>query len=562
MSQSWSKALARFSARVTFLNAAFLLSAAGIAAVGGISHQAAAVEGNGTFVRAINSNPPNIFPYTSNDGETVILYGYLYERLGQRNRDTYAWEPNVASKWETSADGKEFSFTIDPKAKFSNGSKITAEDVKFSFDVIYFDGVQSAAHKPDYEQIKNVEVLAPDKVKFTVKDVFYKNFDSIAELIILPKAHYMELYKKDKTLSKSEVTRNVLGSNAYTIERWDDNQQIVLKRNPNYWNKEKRIAKNTWNQEKVIFKIIPDDAVEIEALKKGDLSFLALGPKQWAKDTTGDEFKTKITKVQANSKQAFSFSYIGWNLKHPILGDKNVRWALSHLVNLSLWSKKFDFDLHEPTVGPFSVKSDEHDKSVLPVPYDPKLASKRLAAAGWTKAGKDGFLVKDGKKLEFTIMYPTQSKATAEPKLTEFKNSAAKVGVSVLLKAVEWTGFLKLMDDRNFDAVTLAWSRDLDPDLKQIWHSASIADKGSNFISYSNPEVDKLIDQQRASLDRSKRIELSQKIEKLIVEDQPYTFLSEAKFKLYAHQNTVTKEKDSFNYEIGFDSWKIAVPLK
>lgn len=515
-------------------------------------------QGDGiTFYDSIGSNPTSLFPLTNTDGEARPVTNLLFEPLLSRHWDTYEWQPEIASKWEISADGTQFTFTLDPKAKFSDGSPVTAEDVKFSFDVIFMDGVFTPHLKPDYEQIGKVEVLAKDKIRFTAKGVFYQNFDACASLIVFPKKHYMNMYAKDKTLTKAEATKFPLGSAPWVLDKWDDNQQIVLKRNPNYWNKEKRIKEGRWNWDRHLFKIIPDTSVEFETFRKGDLTYLGLTPKQWTMQTNTPEFGTRIKKVQTITKTAKGYNYIAWNNQHPILSNKDVRWALSHLVDLDTWNKKLSFGLNEPTIGPYSPKMEEHDPSLKPVPFSLKDARKRLAAAGWTKAGRDGFLVKDGKKLEITVLYPVQAKETQEPRMALFKNQAAKVGVSIQLKPVEWTSFTKLMDERKFDAVALAWGRGIDMDLKQIWHSSSIEGGGSNFVSYRNPEVDRLIDEHRKTMDRPGRIALARQLQKLIYEDQPYTFLDEPRFTMYAHQSTVKKERDAFAYSVGTTFWKL-----
>ncbi|MCA2959873.1 MAG: hypothetical protein IOD12_06435, partial [Silvanigrellales bacterium] len=428
----------------------------------------AVAQGEGiTFYDSIGSNPTSLFPLTNTDGEARPVTNLLFESLLSRHWDTYEWQPELASKWEISPDGTQFTFTIDPKAKFSDGSPVTPEDVKFSFDVIFMDGVFTPSLKPSYEQIGKVEILGKDKVRFSAKDVFYQNFDVCASLIVFPKKHYMKMYAKDKTLAKAESTKEPLGSSQWLVEKWDDNQQIILKRNPNYWNKAKRILEGRWNWDRHLFKIIADSAVEFETFRKGDLTYLGLTPKQWTMQTNTPEFGTRIKKVQTTTKTAKGYNYIAWNNEHPILSNKDVRWALSHLVDLDTWNKKLSFGLNEPTVGPYSSKMEEHDPELKAVPFSLKDARKRLAAAGWSKAGPDGFLVKDGKKFEITVLYPVQAKETQEPRMALFKNQAAKVGVSILLKPVEWTSFTKLIDERKFDAVALAWGRSLDMNLKQ-----------------------------------------------------------------------------------------------
>ena len=124
------------------------------------------------------------------------------------------------------------------------------------------------------------------------------------------------------------------------------------------------------------------------------------------------------------------------------------------------------------------------------------------------------------------------------------------------LKLLEWNAFTKAMDEQNFDSLTLSWGGgDVDFDPKQIWHSTSASKGGSNFISYNNPEVDKLIDQGREELDRAKRIKVFKKAYKLIAEDAPYAFLFSPKYALYAVQSRVGRPKDTFKFEVGFQYW-------
>jgi peptide/nickel transport system substrate-binding protein/microcin C transport system substrate-binding protein len=514
-------------------------------------------EKTGTFMESVSANPSSLFPLTNNDGEASAVQEMFFESLADRHWDTFDWIPSLAEKWEISKDGKQFTFTLKSNAKFSDGSPVTAEDVKFSFDIIFMKGIMTAHLRPYYSAIKKVEILGKEKIRFTTGDVYYKNFDVVAGLTIFSKKHYSKLYEKDNTMTKAEVTKDPLGSGMWLLDKWDGTKQIIFKRNPNYWNKAEMIKQGRWNYDRYIYKIVPEDSVEFEMFRKGDLTFKGLLPKQWTKQTNGPEFKSKLVRVKTVNKTPTGYGYIGWNQKNPILSNKDVRWALSHIADLQTWINKIDYGMAEPTVGPFSVKSEQHDPALKAVEFNLGKARERLTAAGWTKSGKGGILEKDGQRLELTIIYPQQSKETTEPKLVDFKQKAAKVGVEINLKAIDWTTFTKLLDDRKFDGAALGWSRDSDGDLKQIWHTESISNKGSNFISYSNKEVDNLIDQHRATLDKKERTAIARKLQRLIYEDQPYTFLTERLYTLYAHQNYVKKEKDTYTYSIGRAFWQI-----
>ena len=127
------------------------------------------------------------------------------------------------------------------------------------------------------------------------------------------------------------------------------------------------------------------------------------------------------------------------------------------------------------------------------------------------------------------------------------------------LKLLDWTSFLKILDDKKFDAVMLGWgggSVDLDP--KQIWHTqSSLLKGGSNFISYSNPTVDKLIDKGRTQLNKRARIKAFQKVYRLIAEDVPYIFLFNSPHYFYGVNRRIERPKPTLIYFLGHEYWSL-----
>ena len=122
----------------------------------------------------------------------------------------------------------------------------------------------------------------------------------------------------------------------------------------------------------------------------------------------------------------------------------------------------------------------------------------------------------------------------------------------------DWNALIKLVDDRKFDAIMMGWgggSVDVDP--KQIWHSASIPSPGSNFIGYSNPKVDQLIDRMRATMDQAKRTTMLREIHEMIAADAPYSFMFNRKFTLYANTARVRKKQELLKYDVGINTWTL-----
>ena len=518
-----------------------------------ISCQGKNKKSGNTIYLNIGGEPTTLSPLSSVDGYTPAVHGYIFEGLLDRDMDTFEWKPGLATEWKISNDKRSFDFKLREGVKFHDGTEFTADDVKFSFDVIFTDDYKAVQARSYYEAIKEVQVLDRYNVRFILKDDYFQNFEYCAGLTILPKHFY------SNPANKKEFGKKLSGTGPYMFTKYDKGQKIILVKNPNWWGNTAPTEKGAHTIPKVVLRFSGEENVSLELLKKGDIDFLGLRPDGFMKKTVGKIWEDKIIKVKAENKTPKGYSFIGFNFKHPVLKDVQVRKALSMLFNRPLMQDKFEYNLSEPATGPIYVQSDYANHEVKSVSYDPQAALKVLAAAGWKDSDKNGILDKtiNGKKtdLSFTILEPTQEMMKY---LTIFKEDASKAGVEVNIKNVEWNSFIKLLDEKNFDAVRLAWGGGgVDIDLKQVWHSSSISGAGSNFISYSNKEVDRIIDQYRKIYAKEERIPLLRKAHEIIASEYPYIFFFNNRYSLYAHSKRIQKPKDTFQYGIGQQFWTI-----
>lgn len=512
-----------------------------------------------TLYLELSADPATLNPITSSDYYASQIQGYIFNSLMDRSEDTYEWIPSLAEKYEISKDGKTFTFTIRDGVKWHDGQALTAEDVKYSFDV-FFEGRFDAPQQKVYlEGIKEAKIVDARTVQFTAKQVYFKNFDVVAGLTIVPKHFYGSGDPKDPKFNKQ-----LIGTGPYMLESWDKGQKVLLKKNPNYYGASLPYFKERFQIPRIFFRLVKEEAVALELLKKGDLDEIGLTAEQYMQKTKGPEWGTKVIAVkgQNSAPSNFSYGFIGWNFKHPFFQDRDVRMAMSHLVNRDFMIEKFLFGMSDKCVGPFGNKSSATSPNVKPVEYDPKQALALLEKSGW-KMGATGLTKKiDGKDVpfEFTLLNANKD---SEKYWTVVKEDMKKVGITMNIKTIEWNSFLKLLDERKFDAVTLGWSvNSLEPDPKQIWHSASIKSPGSNFISYSNAKVDTLIDEMRATMDPAKRTKMLNQIHEMIAADAPYSFMFNRKFTLYAHTARVQKKQDLLNYDVGINTWTLQQPQK
>ncbi|MCB0366511.1 MAG: peptide ABC transporter substrate-binding protein [Bdellovibrionaceae bacterium] len=507
----------------------------------------------GTFYYVLNAEPEKLNPLTSTDNYASHVHQFVIDGLMTTNIETYEMDPALATSYEEDPKGLWYIFHLRKDAKWHDGKPVTAEDVKFSFDAIANPDLKfDTAHiRPYFENIEKAEVIDTHTVKFIIKKKYFNNFKVLASggfMAIVPKHVYGDASKKN--------TKVLVGSGPYMVDRYDKGKGLVLKRNPNWWGNSDPIYSGHFKWEKIQFRFVKEEMAQLARLEKGEIDFLSeMTPEAYMQKTNHEPWGKTALKKKVDHKGPRPYGFVGWNFKNPIFAEKDVRIALAHLMNRKLMIEKFRFGMSMEATGPWYQQSPYANKKVKPISFNPKKALSLLKAAGWDDKDKDGVLEKGDQKFKFTLMMASKD---AEKYMTIYKEDLKKAGIDMEIKIVEWNTFVKALDDKKFDAVMLGWGGgSVDNDPKQIWHSSSAQAGGSNFISYANPTVDKLIDEGRQELDRNKRIQIYQKIYKEIADDAPYAFLFNNKYFLYAHTSKMKMDKPTYSYGVGYETWWI-----
>lgn len=512
-----------------------------------------------TFYISYDNEPTTLNPINSSDMYATQLHLYVIDSLLTKDPNTNEYMPGLAESWTVSPDGMTYTFKLRQGVKFSDGTLLTAKDVKFSFDAV-LDPNYEAAHKLAYFQNINSPTTLDDyTIEFTVKEKYFRNLETLGMGIkIVPEAIYSKQSKDNK------LAKVLIGSGPYKILKYNKSKNIILTKNEDWWGfkTDQTNLKDIYRFDRIFIRFIKENAIRLELLKKRKLVYAdRVRGEDFVKkiDTTKKEWE-HLNKVEVENDAYKGYTFIAWNLANPIFADKKVRIALAHLLNRELLREKFQYGKSYLAAGPLYPQSMYADKSVKPIPFDIEKGKKLLSEAGWRDSDKNGVLDKmiNGKKVNFSFSLLLSNRDT-EKYFTIFKEDLKKVGVDLDIKNVDWNSFIKSLNERKFDAVTLMWSNTedaIDIDHKQIWHSASADSTGSNFIGYRNPVVDKLIDESRVELDREKRIPIMQKIYRLIAEDAPYLFMFVPKV-LYVVDKDVEVKQPTYKYTVGTPYWAI-----
>lgn len=453
------------------------------------------------------SDANNLLPILANDLTSHTIASMVYNGLVKYDKDLNL-VGDLAERWDISDDNKSITFYLRKNVKWHDGASFTADDVIFTYKTI-IDKNTPTPYDGDFRKVTDIEKID----NYTVK-VFYNKPYAPAlaswSMGMLPK-HLLA----DKDITKSFLQRAPIGTGPFKFERWDSGSAIKLKANPSYFGKGPYL-------DGYMLKIIPDSTSMFMELLKNRIDLMNLTPIQYVKQTDNSKFTDNFNKYTYLSD---TYAFVGYNLKNEFFKDKRVRYALSYATPKEEIISGVLLGLGRVATGPYKPGTFWYNSDVKKYPFDLKKSAELLDEAGYVYNSKTGLREKDGKAFKFTII--TNQGNENRRKVAEIlQQNWNKVGIKVDIRVLEWATFInEYINKRNFDAVVLGWNIVVDPDLYDVWHSSRCKEGGLNFTCYENPELDSLIEKGRETLDKAKRREIYFKIQEILAEEQPYTFL-------------------------------------
>jgi peptide/nickel transport system substrate-binding protein len=481
----------------------------------------------GTLTETFEAKMTKLTPYVYSDvyGRRIVDE-IVCEQLANYNPETLRLEGWLADAWQIDPEGLWIRVRINPKARFSDGLPVTAEDVRYTFmDFIMNDAIEAQRTRSTMPQLKDVVVISDRVVEFQFSEANFFNTTIALRSAILPK-HY---YSQFTPTQINQATSLLMGSGPYRLasndinDQWKPGTPLTLVRNERYWGTRPPI-------DRLRFDTIDDNVARLTAFENGMTDIIRATPEQYAAKERDPGF-AKIGTLHSWENMRSGYSFIGWNCgerngKPTPFADVRVRRAMTMLLDRERISRDFYEGLASVATGPFSPSTEQCNGDIQPLEYNIEKARQLLNEAGWLDRNNDGFLANErGDRFVFKFTYSTGSSLAA--RVGQYlADQCARVGIRCELEIVEWAILIEKLDTRDFDAVTLAWSWSApESDPRQVWHSDSIRNQGDNFVQYSNPLADELIDKARTTIDFDERQKLWKQLHTVIHEDQPYTFL-------------------------------------
>ena len=429
-------------------------------------------------------------------------------------------------------------FHLRTGVRFHDGHIFDADDVKFTYDAI-MDPTNVSPRLPDYEPVKDVEVLDPLTVRIVYKRLYSPALGTwmmgiLPEHLLNPAALEDEARRRGldpgtMSIRLSSFNRQPTGCGPFRFREWKSDRYILLDRFIDYW-------EGPPNYREYAYRVIPDMLTQEMEFYAGAVDSYQAQPHQVHRLKDDPRF-------QNFSGLSLGYTYVGYNMRRQPFDDLRVRKALGMAIDVDQIIRYVLYGQGEHITGPFPKQTDFYSHAVKPLPYDPEGALQLLAQAGW-KRNKDGWLEKDGKRLEFTLI-TNQGNPIRKQLLPIVQNSWRKIGVDARTDLLEWAVFIQeRVNKLDFDALILGWGMGIEPDLYQIWHSSQTGPYQLNFVGFKNDEADDLIIKIRQEYDRARQVADCHRLHEIIAVEQPYTFLFVRRWTALLDKRIVIMKRD------------------
>ena len=512
----------------------------------------------GRVIEATISDIATMQPILVNDTASGRITALLYDNLIQVDYKTGEPQPRLAT-FSVSSDSLKYTYTIDPKAVWSDGKPIIADDWLTGLKAVgkskktvrksSFTNIQGFQDYSDGKAttIPGVSIDPSNPKKFTVtmaKVTCSAIIDNIG--YVLPTqvfGKYVTDTSKDEIDSAAENTAPTVVSGPFKLNEWRKGDQVILDKNPTYW-------QGAANLDQYVYKVVANQTAITNGLKTGEITFGTIQAKDLADVQT-------VSTVKIDKYQNLGYTFIGWNTASPTaigLADKRVRQALAYGIDMDQVIKAVVFGEATKQVAhhvpvqwayPSGIQLNQYT-------YDKAKAQSLLKDAGWTP-GPDGILVnKDGKKFNLTIS--TNSGNTERETLATVAAEQYKaLGINAKAAPEAFQGLVTKLTtgDSTLEATIIGWSLGAEPDPYQIWHSSQIPDAAKNvqgfgFTFFKDPAMDKAIEEARNPSNGDCSIAARKKqyetFNQILNENQPYNF-GYANNVLAVSQNTLQNFK-------------------
>ena len=423
--------------------------------------------------------------------------------------------PELATQWAFGDDGHSIYFRLDPDARWSDGTPVTADDYVFGLEFMRSKFILAPWYNNYFSEIIT-DLVKYDDYTIGIEGANPKPEDEMLfEYSVSPvPAHF---HKLDENWVRDYNWRIEPNTGPYQISEIRKGKYVEFTRKNDWWANDKRYFKYRYNPDHIRVKLIRDFNIAYQYFRKGELdTFPLLMPRFWHKKAQGDIYENGYAgKIKFYNDVPQPISGLFLNEDAAPLDDVNVRYAIAHALNVN---KVINTVLH----GDYERLQTAHDgfgdysnTSIRARKFDLKKAAEYLNKAGWSERNSDGIRVKDGKPLKIRITY---YRSEHNDRLVILAQEARKAGIDFQLQLLDMSAAFKQIMENKHQAAWMGWAGGgLSPRYWEFYHSDNAHKPQTNNITNTDDKVlDAKIMAYRSATDKATRVRLAHELEQMI----------------------------------------------
>ncbi|HET6341978.1 MAG TPA: peptide-binding protein [Gemmatimonadota bacterium] len=470
--------------------------------------------------------------YDTNQVMSFMLFMPLVQLDGEMN-----FQPFLADSFWLAEDGLSITFRIREGAAWHDGTPVTADDVVWTYEMMANEEV-AYANRQWIQYIESAERIDDRTVRFDFTQVHSDPLFDFVDWEPMPKHLLGDVAPAE--LRNAPFNRNPVGNGPFRFVSWSANQEAVFEANEDF-------VLGRPHLDRIVFRVIPEQTTQLTEVLTGGVDFMrAVPPAEMGRVEESQQIETTVYPAR-------SYTYLAWNSRNPLFEDVNVRRALTMAIDRQQIVDALLYGygtIATADVMPFQW---EFDDDLEPWPYDPERAKEVLAEAGWEDHDGDGVIDKDGRPFRF-ILETNQGNDLREDAIVIVQSNLEKVGIDVQPRLTEWTSLIDRLKRKDFEAVVSGWSVDFKFDPSETMSCAAIEAK-YNYTSFCNPRADSLMQRALTTLDRETAKPLWDEYQRIIHEEQPYSFLYYLEERIAVNRRLRGVEADARGHLVSVAEW-------
>ena len=485
----------------------------------------------------------------------------------------------LAESVDVASDRLSATFQLNPNARFSDGTPVTAEDVVFTFDILRTKGAPT--YKLYYQDLAKVEALNPQTVKFTFAKDTRELPGIMGQLPILSKKFYTQ-----HDFTKADLTIPV-GCGPYKIGKFNTGRNITYTRIPNWWGAmlPSQVGQDNFDLKYLYFR---DESVEFQAFQSGEFDFrLENTAKNWM---TGYNFPAvksgKVVRQEVTHHLPMGMQLFLFNLRKPLFQDLQVRRALAQVWDFNWVNKNLFYNSYVPATSFFD--NSELASSGLPSPqelvilekfkgqipdsvlteeYKPaqtdgsgrnrknvEIANQMLENAGWIIKNGKRVNAKTGKPFQFTFLI---NDPAYERLLLALQRNLESLGIVMEIRTVTSSQYIEQMDNFDFDMTMLRYQATPSPGNEQRFYWSSKADvpSGHNYPGLKSPAIDALVEDINNADTREELVTITKALDRVLIHSYPGIYGYYSNTSRIAYWDKFGRPAVAPQDGVGFGTW-------